>query len=190
MGGVLNSNIKVLDLSYNNISHIMKMYFKPVEFSLTHLYLSHNKMNNVTQSVFGNMPHLQWLDLSYNELIEIDFDCFKNTKNLQVLHLSWNNIMDIPADAFRPLKKLRIVDLSHNRLRTLPDNLFNEAYIESLDLSHNQFMRMPIKVMSMTAAQSLSSLDISWNFLSGVHGTDAIFRLKVSFFNAKIKVSS
>ncbi|XP_033217135.1 chaoptin-like isoform X2 [Belonocnema kinseyi] len=178
IGGVLNSNIKVLDLSYNNISHIMKMYFKPVEFSLTHLYLSHNKMNNVTQSVFGNMPHLQWLDLSYNKLIEVDFDCFKNTKNLQVLHLSWNNIIDIPADAFKPLKKLRIVDLSHNRLRTLPDNLFNEAYIESLDLSHNQFMRMPVKIMSMTAAQSLSSFDLSWNLLSGVHGTDAIFRLK------------
>ncbi|XP_051160683.1 chaoptin isoform X1 [Leptopilina boulardi] len=178
MGSILNSNIKVLDLSFNNITDIVKMYFRPVEYSLTHLYLSHNELNNVTQGVFGNMPHLQWLDLSYNELMEIDFDCFRNTKNIQVLFLSWNNIMDIPAETFRQLKKLRIVDLSHNRLRTLPDNLFNEAYIESLDLSHNQFMRLPIKVMSMTAAASLSSLDLSWNLLSGVHSTDAIFRLR------------
>ena len=157
------------------------MYFRPVEYSLTHLYLSHNELNNVTQGVFGNMPHLQWLDLSHNELVEVDFDCFRNTKNLQVLLLSWNNIMDIPTEAFKPLKKLRIVDLSHNRLRTLPDNLFNEAYIESLDLSHNQFMRLPIKIMSMMAAGSLSTLDLSWNLLSGMHSTDAIFRLKVSF---------
>ncbi|XP_060831402.1 chaoptin [Bombus pascuorum] len=178
IGGTIQSNIKVLDLSYNNISDIMKYYFKPVEYSLTHLYLSHNQLSNVTQGVFGNMPHLQWLDLSHNELMEIDFDCFRNTRNIQVLLLSWNNIMDIPAEALRPLKKLRIVDLSHNKLRSLPDNMFSDASIESLDLSHNQFMRLPIKTMSISAAASLSMLDLSWNTLSGIHTTDAIFRLR------------
>ncbi|CAD1476915.1 unnamed protein product [Heterotrigona itama] len=178
IGGTIQSNIKVLDLSYNNISDIMKYYFKPVEYSLTHLYLAHNQLSNVTQGVFGNMPHLQWLDLSHNELMEIDFDCFRNTKNIQVLSLSWNSIMDIPAEALRPLRKLRIVDLSHNKLRTLPDNMFSDANIESLDLSHNQFMRLPMKTMSISAAASLSMLDLSWNTLSGIHTTDAIFRLR------------
>ncbi|XP_011498419.1 PREDICTED: chaoptin [Ceratosolen solmsi marchali] len=178
IGGLIQSNIKVLDLSYNNISEIMRYYFKPVEYSLTHLYLSHNELNNITQGVFGNMPHLQWLDLSHNDLMEMDFDCFKETKNLQVLIFSYNNLMDIPAESFKPLKKLRIVDLSHNRLRTLADNLFTDANIEHLDLSHNQFMRLPIKTMSISAAVSLSILNLSWNFLSGVHNTDAIFRLR------------
>ncbi|CAK9809946.1 chp [Anthophora quadrimaculata] len=178
IGGTIQSNIRVLDLSYNNISDIMKYYFKPVEYSLTHLYLSHNQLSNVTQGVFGNMPHLQWLDLSHNELMEVDFDCFRNTKNIQVLFLSYNNIMDIPAEVLRPLKKLRIIDLSHNKLRTLPDNMFSDANIESLDLSHNQFMRLPIKTMSISAAASLSMLDLSWNTLSGIHTTDAIFRLR------------
>ncbi|XP_046834184.1 chaoptin-like [Vespa crabro] len=178
IGGNIQANIKVLDLSYNNISDIMKYYFKPVEYSLSHLYMSHNQLTNVTQGIFGNMPHLQWLDLSHNDLIEVDFDCFRNTKNLQVLFLSWNNIIDIPAEALRPLKKLRIVDLSHNKLRTLPDNMFTDAIIESLDLSHNQFMRLPVKTMSISAALSLSILDMSWNILSGIHTTDAIFRLR------------
>ncbi|KAG7188011.1 hypothetical protein KM043_017654 [Ampulex compressa] len=178
IGGNMQANIRVLDLSYNNISDIMKYYFKPVEFSLTHLYLAHNQLSNVTQGVFGNMPHLQWLDLSYNDLMEVDFDCFKNTNNLQVLLLGWNDIMDIPAEALRTLKKLRIVDLSHNKLRTLPDNMFTDANIESLDLSHNQFMRLPVKTMSLSAAASLSILDMSWNILSGIHNTDAIFRLR------------
>ncbi|KZC10143.1 Chaoptin, partial [Dufourea novaeangliae] len=178
IGGALQSNIKVLDLSYNNISDIMKYYFKPVEYSLTHLYLSHNQLTNVTQGIFGNMPHLQWLDLCHNELMEIDFDSFRNTKNLQVLLLSWNNIMDIPAEALRPLRKLRIVDLSHNKLRSLPENMFFDASIESLDISHNQFMRLPIKAMSISSASSLSILDMSWNTLSGIHTTDAIFRLR------------
>ncbi|XP_014471116.1 PREDICTED: chaoptin isoform X3 [Dinoponera quadriceps] len=178
IGGNVQSNIKVLDLSYNNISDIMKYYFKPVEYSLTHLYLSNNELKNITQGIFGNMPHLQWLDLRHNELYEVDFDCFKNTKNLQVLLLSWNDITDIPAEALRPLKKLRIVDLSHNKLRSLPDNLFIDANIESLDLSHNQFTRLPIKSMSLTSAASLANLDMSWNILSGIHNTDTIFRLR------------
>lgn len=98
----------------------------------------------------------------------------------QVLYLSRNNIMDIPVEAFRNLKKLRIVVMSHNKLRTLPDNLFADAQIELLDLSHNQFMRLPIKALSMTSISSLTTFDMSWNFLSGVHSTDAVYRLKVS----------
>lgn len=176
----MQSNIKVLDLSYNNISAITKYYFKPVEYSLTHLYLSNNQLRNITQMIFGNMPHLQWLDLRHNKLIETEFDCFKNTKNLQVLLLSWNEIMDIPAEALRPLKKLRIVDLSHNKLRTLPDGMFTDASIESLDLSHNQFTRLPIKSMSLISTARLANLDMSWNILSGIHSTDTIFRLRVS----------
>lgn len=182
VGGNLQSNIKVLDMSYNNITDIMKYYFRPVEYSLTHLYLAHNDLGNVTQGVFGNMPHLQWLDLRHNDLVEVDFDCFRNTKNIQVLLLSHNDIMDVPAEALRPLKKLRILDLSHNRLRTLPDNVFTDAAIEHLDLSHNQFMRLPIKSMSNAAAGSLSVLDMSWNSLSGVHSTDAISKLHVGIF--------
>lgn len=182
----MQSNIRVLDLSFNNISDIVKYYFKPVEYSLTHLYLSNNKLKNITHGIFGNMPHLQWLDLRHNELVELDFDCFKNTKNLQVLFLSSNEIMDIPADIVRSLKKLRIVDLSHNKLRSLPDNMFTDSNIESLDLSHNQFMMLPIKSMSLTSAASLANLDLSWNILSGIHITDAIFKFRVSFDSVHI----
>ncbi|XP_012260603.2 chaoptin [Athalia rosae] len=178
IGGNVQSNIKVLDLSWNNISDIMRYYFRPVEFSLTHLHLSHNKLANVTQNVFGNMPHLQWLDLSYNQLMDINFDCFKNSRNLQILSMAWNDISEIPVEAFRPLKKLRIIDLSHNKLRSLPDNLFTEGSLESLDLSHNQFMRLPMKTMSPSAAASLSKLDMSWNVLAGLHNTDAVFRFR------------
>lgn len=84
-GGGFHSNIRVLDMSFNNISTISKQYFRPVEISLTHLHLSHNKILNATRDVFGNMPHLQWLDLSSNGLYEMDFDTFRNTKRLQVI---------------------------------------------------------------------------------------------------------
>jgi Leucine-rich repeat (LRR) protein len=78
------SDVKVLDLSYNNVTSIGHNYLRPAERSLTHLNLSHNRLGNVTRQVFGNMPHLQWLELCCNELVELDYDAFRNTRSLQV----------------------------------------------------------------------------------------------------------
>jgi Leucine-rich repeat (LRR) protein len=91
-GSEMSTNIKVLDLSYNNVTFIGHRYLWPVEQSLTHLHLSHNRLINATHEVFGNMPHLQWLDLSSNQLVELDFDTFHNTKMLQVT-LLWNHMI-------------------------------------------------------------------------------------------------
>lgn len=82
--GGIHSNIKILDLSHNNISTISNQFFRPVELSLTHLHLSHNNLLNATREVFGNLRHLQWLDISHNKMYEMDFDMFRNTKRLQV----------------------------------------------------------------------------------------------------------
>lgn len=75
-------------MSHNNITLIGRGFLRPVERSLTHLYLSDNSLVNATRDVFGNMQHLQWLDLGHNHLYEIDFDTFRNTKKLQVI--PWN----------------------------------------------------------------------------------------------------
>lgn len=93
LGGV-HANIKILDLSHNNITAISRMFFRPVEISLTHLYLSHNSIWNATKDVFGSFRHLQWLDVSNNGMVEMDFDMFRNTKKLQVsdthLNITYN----------------------------------------------------------------------------------------------------
>lgn len=39
-----HSNIKILDLSHNNISIIYPGYFRPAENSLTHLHLGYNSL--------------------------------------------------------------------------------------------------------------------------------------------------
>lgn len=84
MGG-LHSNVKVLDLSYNNITIISKQFFKPAFISLTHLYLNFNNLMNASKDIFGNLPHLEWLDLSHNQIYEIDYNTFRDAKQMQVL---------------------------------------------------------------------------------------------------------
>ncbi|CAH1114704.1 unnamed protein product [Psylliodes chrysocephalus] len=169
--GSIHSNIKILDLSFNNISSISKQFFRPVELSMTHLYLSHNNILNASRDVFGSLRHLQWLDISHNGMYEMDFDMFRNTKKLQVLIASHNRIADVSNDLFRFLSNLRIVDLSHNRLRALPDNLFREEGLERLDLSHNMLSKLPLTSMSVATAMTVCELDLSWNSISSVaHG--------------------
>lgn len=90
-----------MDFSHNNISYIERLYFKNVESSLTHLYFSHNQLINVTADVFGNLPHLQWLDLSSNQLERIEFDAFRNTRRLQV------RIWDIRNNYFKSSFKVK-----------------------------------------------------------------------------------
>ncbi|CAH1176590.1 unnamed protein product [Phaedon cochleariae] len=174
----IHSSIKSLDLSFNNITSISKQFFRPVELSLTHLYLSHNNIMNATKDVFGNMRHLQLLDISYNGMYELDFDMFRNTKKVQVLRASHNNIADVPNDLFRFLTNLRIVDLSHNRLRSLSDNLFREEGLERLDISHNFLSKLPLSSMTVATAMTLCELDLSWNSISSLSHGGLITRFK------------
>ena len=77
-------NIKVLDLSSNNISIISRSFFKPIEVSIMEILLQKNELQNLSREVFGNMPHLQVLNLSHNKITEVNFDSFKNSPRLQV----------------------------------------------------------------------------------------------------------
>ncbi|KAJ9598947.1 hypothetical protein L9F63_010541 [Diploptera punctata] len=175
---VLHSNIKVLDLSNNNVSRIGRTFFRPVERSLTHLHMSHNWLSNATREVFGNMPHLQWLDLSYNQLAEMDFDTFRNTRNLQVLLLAHNWLSDIPAELFRFNTDLRFLDMSHNRLRALPDNFLSDDGMEHLDVSHNLLSRPPVTSLGPAAAATLCELDLSYNSIAALQSIDLLSRFK------------
>ncbi|XP_067012092.2 chaoptin [Anabrus simplex] len=171
-------SIKVLDVSHNNITWVGRGALRPVEASLTHLHLAYNGLRNASKEVFGNMPQLQWLDLAHNHLTELDFDTFRNTRRLQVLILSHNELSDVPNEVFRQLTQLREVQLSHNRLRGLPDALFTEDGLERLDLSHNQLSRMPAASLGVLAAASIVEMDLSWNFITSLHGQDVFARFK------------
>ncbi|KAG8310793.1 hypothetical protein J6590_056630 [Homalodisca vitripennis] len=175
---ITHANIKVLDMSHNNITHIGRGFLRPVERSLTHLYLAHNWLSNATRDVFGNMQHLQWLDFNHNNLYEVDFDTFRNTKKLQVLYMSWNHLHDIPAELFRGLVNLRVVDVSGNRLRSLPDSLFSEDGLERVSAAWNQLSRMPVTTFSPAAAATLCELDLSHNAIATLHAPETFSRFR------------
>ncbi|XP_059479026.1 chaoptin [Neocloeon triangulifer] len=177
--GNYHVNVKIMDMSFNNITEITGGFFRPIESALTYLMLSHNSMTNATREAFGNMPHLQWLDLSYNNLKEVDFDAFRHTRRLQVLYMQNNDLSEIPAESFHGLTDMRVVSFANNNLRQLPDGLlFAASNLERLDVSNNQLTRVPIGVFSSGSGRSLCELDLSGNQIAALQPTDAVNRFK------------
>ncbi|CRK93089.1 CLUMA_CG006599, isoform A [Clunio marinus] len=167
-----HSNIKILDLSFNNISRISPGYFKPTELSLISLNLAYNVIMNTSRDIFGNFLRLQILDLSNNFIEYIVPDTFRNSRKIQVLNLAHNELTDIAPDTFRTLGDLRIVDLSFNLLRSIPDSLFIGDDLERLDLSHNQLTKIPVTSLTNVAALTLCELDLSFNHIGAIHSMD------------------
>ncbi|KAL1452518.1 hypothetical protein WDU94_006742 [Cyamophila willieti] len=171
------SNIKILDLSHNNISHIGEEYFHPVINTLTHLYMSHNSLTKATRNGFGSLHHLEWLDISANNIFDIDFDAFKNTHRLQVFYIHDNHLKDIPRDLFHGFHQLRIVDFSSNWIRALPDNLFSHG-VERVSLARNQLAVFPIQPFTQGAGSTLMDLDLSHNYISNLQSPEQFSRFK------------
>ncbi|KFB38898.1 AGAP000019-PA-like protein [Anopheles sinensis] len=169
---VMHSNIRSLDFSSNNISKIVPGYFRPAEISLMKLALQHNKLTVISRDIFGNMPHLNWLDLSDNQIADIEYDALRSTRKLQVLKLSHNALTEIPTELFRNAYSLRVLELAHNNLKYLPDNLLLSEGLERLDVSHNQFTKIPVTSLSNMAALALCELDLSHNHIGAIHSVD------------------
>lgn len=93
------NSLRVLDLSFNNISIV-----RGLPPTLTHLNLSHNKLVHI----FGceNLPLLHELNLSHNQLVDMT-GLFFNVE-LRTIKLNNNNIQVI--EAIEHLKNLEMYD--------------------------------------------------------------------------------
>uniref|UniRef100_A0A2H8TLK4 Chaoptin n=1 Tax=Melanaphis sacchari TaxID=742174 RepID=A0A2H8TLK4_9HEMI len=174
----VQSNIRVLDISYNNIKSIEDKYFSPMESSLSYLYMSFNNLHQVSRNVFGYLNNLIWLDLGHNNIAEVGFDSFKGSKRLQVFKISHNHLADLPNDLFKGFTELRLVDLSYNKLRVLPDMFFSEDNLEVLNMAHNELSRMPVLSFSTHSAGIVRDMDLSFNTITALPVFEMFSRFK------------
>ncbi|CAH1403180.1 unnamed protein product [Nezara viridula] len=172
------TSIKILDFSHNNITFIDKNYLLPVQHTLTHLYLSHNSLENASRDFLPEMHLLQLLDLSYNSLTEIEFDALRSARALQVILLSHNKLKDIPDDLFLSLNSLKRVDLSYNHLFTIMDAMMSPPSLMSVDLSHNDLTRAPLSTFSPMAAANLIELYLGQNRIINLPAADLFSRFE------------
>ncbi|KAK5640280.1 hypothetical protein RI129_011091 [Pyrocoelia pectoralis] len=108
---VLPSDMHTLNLSYNNITHLVPRTFAKLS-NLKILDLSNNFIHTTHKDVFTNLENLDILDLSYNEIDNLDLSQLKNLFRLRV---NSNNLRRLNADELlRALPNLKDVSLQDN----------------------------------------------------------------------------
>lgn len=107
------TNLRVLNLSYNEISEVVRLGSLP---SLQELMLHKNNIDNIEKLIGMDLPALEKLNLAYNKLKEID--SLGKLTNLIVLELQHNVLEKLVG--VENLKKLEELKLEFNKLKDLP----------------------------------------------------------------------
>lgn len=142
---LLQSNLEVIDLSFNRIRKIQSNDFS-VCSSLKHLYLQDNLIIKVDELAFKNLGSLVTLDMSMNGIHILPPTIFK-LPSLQNLYLSYNLNFDVNTTLEKakpiesPLKRFHIAD---SDLTKVPDLSVIPTLIE-FNVSRNSKLSMKPK---------------------------------------------
>ncbi|GLJ46628.1 hypothetical protein SUGI_0982550 [Cryptomeria japonica] len=158
--------LRLLDLSFNQITGSIPAEFLTTHPKLSFLSLSHNNLTGL--DVFHS-DQLQILDLSFNNLSGVISgpDKFTGCYSLVSLDLSSNMLTGYIPSSFSSCLALQAVNLSSNQLEGgIPGSLGELTSLQLLDLSHNH-LRGAIPSELGNCCQSLTVLQLSSNNLSG-----------------------
>lgn len=110
------TQLKVIDLSYNELFTINASWTRSDLRSVHVVLLQRNNLTKIQVGVFDGMPSLKVLNLSSNHLETLPGDVFAKNTNLQELHLQDNKFYQLPVELFAQLGELLVLDLSGNQL--------------------------------------------------------------------------
>lgn len=174
-------DVRVLDLSHNNISTIAKRAFFELS-KLEVLDLSYNMLTTkaLKPEIFeGNykpdeylpMENLKVLRLGYNQLHSLDPDLFEHFPNLEELSLVSNvfKVIDqLSHTAISSVLTLRSLDLSYMELLDLPEFMFNpHRELQYLNLTGNLFTKLP---EALALAENLKWISLDENPIENIQG--------------------
>ncbi|XP_075050920.1 toll-like receptor 8 [Mixophyes fleayi] len=136
------SNLKILDISSNELETVPEKIFENLPTSLTKLYLNNNKFGFWEWKTVKYFQYLELIDLSYNRLTTIHNDMYNYTSSLQKLLLNNNLISNLPIAFLYKATGLTALDLSYNHLQSINKSVFFSGidnYLKVLWLEGNPF---------------------------------------------------
>ena len=163
-------NLKILDLSNNQIRLIDKHLFKSLHL-LTHLYLNDNNVSSLHKETFAHLKSLIKIDLSFNQIKHLPKTTFHNLENLKELSLNNNQLKEINKSAFHGLFRLQKLNLGFNQLNQIDRVMFKELNnLEEIKLNDNQLSLWPNSLFKDN--RSLMEINIENNFIRNVSVSD------------------
>lgn len=104
--------------------------------------ISHSKYDRLQfdHDLFG---HIKVLNVSHNRLLEISPTLFNRMSKISEIDFSYNSLQRIDAITFANASQLIRIDLSNNNLTTIDDTTFaNSTHLQSIDLHRNQIQTL------------------------------------------------
>ncbi|XP_014245370.1 chaoptin [Cimex lectularius] len=167
VGGLFVSSV---DLSYNVLSEVPKLFFETIGDVLRRIYLGYNHIWKLDESAFSSLQNLEALALEHNKIEKLRKRAFAGLPRLQILDLSHNHIEQLHMEQFKHLVNLRVMDLSYNHLRSIPRDAFQNTKLERIDLSNNQLVSVPSASLGEVGF-TLRLLDVSHNQIEHLDST-------------------
>ncbi|KAF5291360.1 hypothetical protein FQA39_LY03511 [Lamprigera yunnana] len=190
-GAFDQTDLRLLDLSYNHISKVSGIFeglrfgklnvsyndiidvpdFSELNFEKlaydSFIDFSNNKIRRISSnslSCENKAKCVQALYFHQNLIITIENNTFAKVPLLQKLMLNSNKILSLQKDSFKGLSKLVVLQLQSNNISFIPRGLFHDlSQLSTLDLSQNSLTALEIDVFS--GLTNLNKLNISHNNL-------------------------
>ncbi|NP_001279185.1 asporin (LRR class 1) precursor [Callorhinchus milii] len=130
------------------------------------LDLQNNKISEIKENDFKNLPSLYALFLINNQIHKMHPKAFKSIKHLKLLYLSWNLMPQVPTNLPKSLVELRIDD---NKIKKVQKDVFNGMkHLHVLELSGNPLDTPGIEPEAFNGVPQLFYIRISQAKLSSV----------------------
>jgi protein phosphatase 1 regulatory subunit 7 len=153
------SNLRVLDLSYNQIKHIHGL--EALGGTLEELYLVENKIKAIEN--ISHLKKLRLLELGGNQIRAITNKCLQGLSDLEQLWVGKNKIATLEPGCFVHCPKLKMLSLQANRLvDSVPVGVFvpeQLANLEQLHISENGLRT----IENIGPLKSIQIMDFSFN---------------------------
>ncbi|XP_015216941.2 toll-like receptor 8 isoform X2 [Lepisosteus oculatus] len=135
-------NLTHLDMSHNKLQNIPSAAYENFPKTLTHLFLNNNKLNLFKWEKLIYFECLEVLDLSNNKIESIAEHIANYTKMLRKLYLGNNKISRLSDGFLRGARSLSRLYLDNNNLSLINTSTFlsgPENYLKTLSLKGNPF---------------------------------------------------
>ncbi|KAM6298362.1 toll-like receptor 2 [Aegotheles albertisi] len=163
----LPSTIKVIDLSFTNLSQIPRNFAKKM-VNLEHMYVQGNHfIYTVRPEIADAVPNLPPGTVHINAISFVRNEAGTPIESLpkKVRHLKMSNcsIVELPEWFANTMEELLFLDLSSNRISVLPDL---PASLQHLDISNSDIKTIP---PSFKSASNLTVFNIQNNKITDLH---------------------
>lgn len=171
--------LRTVDLGENQISSLSEQGFR----GMTNLYglrLIGNRLENISKTVFKDLPSLQILNLAHNKIVHVEQGAFEMTGSIQAIRLDGNLLAGMNG-LFAQMPSLLWLNISDNQLTEFD---FSEipAGLLWLDLHKNELTELANRY-SVDNQLRLQTLDASFNRLRKVTQSSVPNSIELLFFN-------